>query len=154
MVASPGEKWDNAVPMTFDPQAFLAQYADAYNARDPEALRSFFALDDPRFAIFEDYSGKLFDGGDYGVILEAAFDATAEMSFELLRCDRFGDFAVVHAIQKIEERDEVEGIAEALIRATLWVAVSGEVPRIVTAHYSLLPASVAECSLPGGCQGT
>ena len=145
--------WDNAVPMTFDPNVFLEKYADAYNARDPEALRSFFALEDQRFAVFEDYSGKLFDGADYGVILEAAFDATAEMSFELLRCDRFGDFAVVHAIQKLEERDEVEGIAEALIRATLWVSVSIEEPRIVTAHYSLLPASEAECCIPGGCQG-
>lgn len=145
--------WDNPPPMRFDPQTFLAQYADAYNARDPEAMRSFFALDDPRFAVFEDYSGKLFDGGDYGVILEAAFDATAEMSFELLRCDSFGDFAVVHAIQKLVEMDEEEGIAEALIRATLWVSVAGEPPRIVTAHYSLLPASEAECCLPGGCQG-
>lgn len=139
--------------MTFDPQIFLTEYADAYNARDPEALRAYFALDDPRFAVFEDYSGKLFDGEDYGAILEGAFDATAEMSFELLRCDRFGDFAVVHAIQKIEEQDEEEGIAEALIRATLWVSVAGEAARIVTAHYSLLPASEAECCLPGGCQG-
>jgi hypothetical protein len=139
--------------MNFDPQVFLSQYADAYNARDPEALRSFFALEDPRFAVFEDYSGKLFDGGDYGVILEAAFDATAEMSFELLRCDRFGDFAAVHAIQKVEERSEEEGIAEALIRATLWVSVAGGTPRIVTAHYSLLPVSEAEYCLPGGCQG-
>jgi len=139
--------------MEFDPQIFLTEYADAYNARDPEALRAFFALEDPRFAVFEDYSGKLFDGEDYGAILEGAFDATAEMSFELMRCDRFGDFAVVHAIQKIEERDEEEGIAEALIRSTLWVSVAGEAPRIVTAHYSLLPASEAECCLPGGCQG-
>jgi ketosteroid isomerase-like protein len=139
--------------MEFDPQIFLTEYADAYNARDPEALRAFFALEDPRFAVFEDYSGKLFDGDDYGAILEGAFDATAEMSFELLRCDRFGDFAVVHAIQKIEEWDEEEGIAEALIRATLWVSVAGEALRIVTAHYSLLPASEAECCLPGGCQG-
>jgi hypothetical protein len=43
--------------MDFDPQVFLAQYADAYNARDPETLRSFFMLDDPRFGVFEDYTG-------------------------------------------------------------------------------------------------
>lgn len=37
--------------MDFDPQVFLARYADAYNARDPESLRSFFALEDPRFGV-------------------------------------------------------------------------------------------------------
>jgi hypothetical protein len=139
--------------MDFDPQVFIAQYADAYNARDPEALRSFFALDDPRFGIFEDYAGVLFDGETYGTILEAAFDATAEMSFEMLRCDRFDDFAVVHAIQKLSEMDDEEGIAEALIRATLWVSTSRGAPRIVTAHFSRLPDSGQECCLPGGCQG-
>ncbi|MBI5576252.1 MAG: nuclear transport factor 2 family protein [Deltaproteobacteria bacterium] len=124
----------------------MAEYADAYNARDPEALRTFFALDDHRFAVFEDYSGKLFDGGDYRAILESVFDATAEMSFDLLRCDRFGDFAVIHAMQRIEEQDEEEGISEARIRATLWVSISDGSPRIVTAHYSLLPESGT-----GGC---
>ncbi len=139
--------------MDFDPQAFLSRYADAYNSRDPEALQSFFALDDPRFAVFEDYSGELFDGEGYGVVLESVFDATAEMEFDLLRSDRFGIFAVVHAIQKLAERDEEEGIGEALIRATLWVDVAGENPRIVTAHYSMVPATESECCLPGGCQG-
>jgi hypothetical protein len=140
--------------MDFDPQAFLTEYADAYNARDPEGLRAFFALEDPRFGIFEDYTGALFDGDTYGAVLEAAFDSTAEMSFELLRCDRFDGFVVIHAIQKILERDEEEGIGEALIRATLWVSIAGDSPRIVTAHFSLLPVSGSECCQPGGCQGS
>ena len=55
--------------MGFDPEMFLARYADAYNSRDPETLRSFFALEDPRFAVFEDFSEKLFDGETYGAIL-------------------------------------------------------------------------------------
>jgi len=139
--------------MDFDPQVFLAQYADAYNARDPETLRSFFVLDDPRFGVFEDYAGVLFDGETYGAILEAAFDATAEMSFELLRCDRFDGFAVVHAIQKMVERDEEDGVAEALVRATMWVSIAGDAPRIVSAHFSLLPASEPDCCHPGGCRG-
>jgi hypothetical protein len=140
--------------MGFEPQLFLARYADAYNSRDPDALRSFFALDDPRFGVFEDYAGVLFDGEAYGAILEAVFDATAEMSFDLLRCDRFDDFAVVHAMQKVVEKDEDEGIGEALIRATLWVSIAGDQPRIVTAHFSICPASGAGCCLPGGCQGS
>ncbi|MEK6778178.1 MAG: hypothetical protein AABY80_00790 [Candidatus Deferrimicrobiota bacterium] len=139
--------------MDIDPQAFLSQYADAYNSRDPERLRSFFALDDPRFSVFEDYSGELFDGEGYGVVLESAFDATAEMDFDLLRSDRFGELTVVHAIQKLTERDEEEGIGEVLIRATLWVDVTGESPRVVTAHFSLVPLSETECCVPGGCQG-
>lgn len=139
--------------MDFDPNVFLSEYADAFNSRDPERLRSFFALDDPRFAVFEDYSGELFDGEGYGVVLESAFDATAEMGFDLLRSDRFGEFTVVHAIQKLTERDEEEGIGEALIRATLWVDVTGESPRVVTGHFSLVPLSETECCLPGGCQG-
>ena len=140
--------------MGFDPQLFLSRYADAYNSRDPEALRSFFALDDPRFGVFEDYAGVLFDGEAYGGILEAVFDATAEMSFDLLRCDRFDGFAVVHAIQKMAEEDEEAGIGEALIRATLWVSIDGGSSRIVAAHFSILPASGSECCLPGGCQGS
>jgi hypothetical protein len=140
--------------MEFDPQLFLTRYADAYNARDPEALRSLFALDDHRFGVFEDYAGVLFDGETYDAVLEAAFDATAEMSFELLRCDRFDGFAVVHAIQKLVESDEEEGVAEALIRATLWVSTSGDAPRIVTAHFSQLPSPESECCIHGGCQGS
>jgi hypothetical protein len=140
--------------MDFDPQVFLARYADAYNARDPEALRAFFALEDPRFGVFEDYAGALFDGEAYGAILEAVFDATAEMSFDLLRCDRFDGFAVVHAIQKMADEDEEGGIGEALIRATLWVSIADDSPRIAAAHFSILPASGAECCLPGGCQGS
>lgn len=139
--------------MDFDPNIFLSEYADAFNSRDPERLRSFFALDDPRFAVFEDYSGELFDGEGYGVVLESAFDATAEMDFDLLRSDRFGGLTIVHAIQKLTEMDEEEGIAEALIRATLWVDVAGESPRVVTAHFSLVPLSESECCTPGGCQG-
>lgn len=139
--------------MAFDPQMFLTRYADAYNARDPETLRSFFALEDPRFGVFEDFSGELFDGETYSAILESVFDATGEMTFELLRCDRFGDFGVVHAIQKIAEEDEDDGIAEADIRATLWVDLSDAGVRIVSAHFSNLPASGDECCLPGGCQG-
>ena len=141
--------------MAFDPDMFLVRYADAFNARDPETLRTFFALDDPRFAVFEDFSGDLFDGETYSAILEAAFDATGEMSFELLRSDRFGDFAVIHAIQKLVDEDEEEagGPLEALIRATMWVAVSSGEGRIVSAHFSSLPPSGGECCMPGGCSG-
>ena len=127
--------------MDFDPQVFLAQVADAYNSRDPETLRSFFALDDPRFAVFEDYAGALFDGEGYGTTLEAVTDSTAEMTFEMLRCDRFDDYAVIHAIQKIADKDEEEGISEALVRATLLVSNAGESPRIVSAHFSVFPDS-------------
>ena len=137
--------------MGFDPEMFLAGYAGAYNARDPETLRSFFALKDPRFAVFEDFSEKLFDGETYSAILEAAFDATGEMTFELLRCDTFGEFATVHAIQKIVDAEEAGDVVEAVIRATLLVSLAGEEPRVVSAHFSALPASGEPCDCPGGC---
>ncbi len=139
--------------MGFDPETFLARYADAYNARDPEALRMFFALEDPRFAVFEDFTEKLFDGEAYGVILEAAFDATGEMEFELLRCDTFGDFATVHAIQKIVDNDDAGAIVEALIRATLLISGVGGEPRIASAHFSVFPTSDEACCYPGECRG-
>ena len=131
--------------MGFDPDRFLTEYADAFNARDPEKLRLLFALDDPRFAVFEDFSKDLFDGETYGAILEGAFDASGEMSFELLRCDRFGDFAIVHAIQKLVDEDEedVNMYVEALVRATFWITLSGERARIVAAHLSSLPSDSA-----------
>jgi hypothetical protein len=136
--------------MGFDPDMFLTRYADAFNARDPEKLRMFFALDDPRFAVFEDFSKDLFDGETYGAILEGTFDASGEMSFELLRCDRFGDFAIVHAIQKIVDEEEEAGVlADSLVRATMWVTVPGEEARVVVAHFSSLPSVASDVRLAG-----
>lgn len=137
--------------MTFDPEMFLARYADSFNSRDPEALRSFFALEDPRFSVFEDYSEKLFDGETYRVVLEGVFDASGEMSFELLRCDTFGDLATVHAIQKLVDTDDEGVVAEALIRATLVVSLAGGESRVVSAHFSVLPAAETSSCCPGGC---
>ena len=141
--------------MTFDADVFLAEYAAAYNARDPEKLRSVFALDDDRFSLFEDFTGELFDAELYAATLEAAFDAPGSMSFRLLRSDRFGDVAVVHAIQTIAVGDEEMGVGEAQIRATLIVDVGGSSPRIVSGHFSNLPASGEEGCPPGaGCCGS
>lgn len=137
--------------MAFDPELFLTRYADAFNARDPDVLRSFFALEDPRFSVFEDFSGKLLDGESYGVVVESAFDATGEMSFELLRCDTFGALATVHAIQRIVDRDAEGEFGEARIRATLLVSLTGGVPAVVSAHFSSLPVSEGSCCGPGGC---
>ncbi len=137
--------------MAFDPELFLTRYADAFNTRDPEALRSFFALEDPRFAVFEDFSGKLLNGETYAVVLESVFDATGEMSFELLRCDTFGDLATIHAIQRIVDRDEEGEFGESLIRVTLLVSLAGVEPAVVSAHSSSLPASGESRCSSGGC---
>jgi hypothetical protein len=139
--------------MAFHAQEFLDRYAAAYNARDPEGMRSFFALSDPRFAVFEDFTGELIDGDGYSAMLEALFDATGRMTYELLRCDDFGGVAVVHALQKIAFEDEEEGIGEARIRATLWIKSDGDEPRIVSAHFSATPSGGEEC-IPGGCSGS
>ena len=140
--------------MAFDAQEFLDRYAGAYNGRDPEGMRTFFDLSDKRFAVFEDFTGDLIDGDAYSAMLEAAFDATGRMSFELLRCDDFGGIAVLHAIQKIVLKDEEEGIGEARIRATLWVKTGQDAPRVVSAHFSAVPTAVEECGMGAcGCSG-
>jgi hypothetical protein len=140
--------------MGFDAQGFLDRYAGAYNDRDPEAMRAFFDLADPRFAVFEDFAGELIDGEAYSAMLEAAFDATGTMSFDLLRCDDFGEVAVLHALQRIAFEDEEEGIGEARIRATLWVKTGGDAPRVVSAHFSAVPSTGEECGMGGcGCAG-
>jgi len=139
--------------MGFDAQGFLDRYSGAYNARDPEAMRAFFDLADPRFAVFEDFTGELIDGDAYSAMLEAAFDATGRMSFELLRCDDFGGVVVIHALQKIALEDEEEGIGEARIRATLWVKMGGDAPRVVSAHFSVVPSAEGDCG-GGGCGGS
>ena len=140
--------------MGFDAQGFLDRYAGAYNDRNPEEMRTFFALSDERFAVFEDFTGELIDGGAYSAMLEAAFDATGRMSFELLRCDDFGGVAVLHAIQKIALEDTEEGIGEARIRATLWVKTAEDPPRVVSAHFSAVPSANEECGIGGcGCAG-
>ena len=137
--------------MPFDPEIFLARYAEAFNTRDPDGLRSLFALDDPRFSVFEDFSEKLFDGEAYGAVLEGVFDATGEMSFDLLRCDTFGDLATVHAVQKLVETSEEGESAEILIRATLLVSLAGGESRVVSAHFSVPPSSDTSSFCPGGC---
>jgi len=141
--------------MGFDAQGFLERYAGAYNERDPEGMRTFFDLSDPRFAVFEDFTGELIDGEAYSAMLEAAFDATGRMSFELLRCDDFGGVAVLHAIQKVVLEDVEEGIGEARIRATLWVKTGEDAPRVVSAHFSAVPSAVEECGMGecGSCAG-
>jgi hypothetical protein len=139
--------------MAFDAQTFLERYAAAYNLRSPDELRGFFALSDPRFAVFEDFTGDLIDGATYSTMLEAAFDATGRMSFELLRSDDFGGVAIVHALQKIRLEDEAEGTGEARIRATLWVKTEGDAPRIVSAHFSVFPDGGEGCGT-GGCCGS
>ncbi|MDP2657853.1 MAG: hypothetical protein Q8O78_05500 [Candidatus Deferrimicrobium sp.] len=140
--------------MGFDAQGFLDRYAGVYNDRDPEGMRTFFDLADPRFAVFEDFTGDLIDGEAYSAMLEAAFDATGRMSFELLRCDDFGGVAVLHAIQKVVLEDVEEGIGEARIRATLWVKTGGDAPQVVSAHFSAVPSAVEECGMDGcGCAG-
>ena len=140
--------------MGFDAQSFLDRYAGAYNDRDPERMRTFFDLSDGRFAVFEDFTGDLIDGEAYSAMLEAAFDATGRMSFELLRCDDFGGVAVLHAIQRIVFEDAEEGIGEARIRATLWVKTGEDAARVVSAHFSAVPSAVEECGMGGcGCAG-
>jgi hypothetical protein len=140
--------------MEFDAQGFLDAYAGAYNNRDPEGMRTFFDLADPRFAVFEDFTGELIDGQTYSAMLEAAFDATGRMSFEILRCDDFGGNTVLHAIQKIAFEDEEEGIGEAVIRATLWIKTGEVPPRVVSGHFSAVPATDDECGMEGcGCSG-
>ena len=140
--------------MGFDAQGFLDGYAGAYNDRDPEGMRTFFDLSDDRFAVFEDFTGDLIDGAAYSAMLEAAFDATGRMSFELLRCDDFGGIAVLHAVQRIVLEDEVEGIGEARIRATLWIKTGEDAPRVVSGHFSAVPPSAEECGMGGcGCEG-
>jgi hypothetical protein len=136
--------------MAFDAQKFLDRYAAAYNARDPEGMRAFFDLSDSRFAVFEDFTGELIDGEGYSAMLEALFDATGRMSFELLRCDDFGGVAVIHALQKIAFEDDEEGVGEARIRATLWVKSDPDEPKVVSAHFSTTPSAGEEC-IAGGC---
>jgi len=137
--------------MGFDAQDFLDRYAGAYNDRNPEGMRTFFDLSDDRFAVFEDFTGDLIDGEGYSAMLEAAFDVTGRMSFELLRCDDFGGVAVLHAIQKVVLQDVEEGIGEARIRATLWVKTDVDTPRIVSAHFSVFPNGGEGCGAGGCC---
>lgn len=122
--------------MIFDAATFLAQYADAYNSRDVSALRQLFALGDPRFTVFEEFYGDLICGGAYESILESAGDAVGRMSFQVLTCGTFGSHALLHAIQKIEEPGEARGLDEFLTRVSMCIDLSGERPRIVSAHFS------------------
>lgn len=122
----------------FDGGTFLATLADAYNARDAVRLCSFFALDDPRFCIFEEFSGELLYGDDYRRILSLAEESTGVMSFEELSCSLYGEYALLHAIQWIREKGSGKGSEEAGIRATLFISLGERVPRILSGHFSSL----------------
>ena len=137
--------------MAFDAAAFLKAYADAYNARNPEAMRALLATDDPRFSVFEDFAGELLDGRSYSAMLESVADARGEMSFDLAKCDDFGDYAVVHAFQHMKARpgeEAEEGYGTLTLRATMWVSTSGA-PRIVSGHFSEVPPEDDGCGC--GC---
>ena len=148
--------------MTFDPVGFLNAYAAAYNSRDPEAMRGFLALEDPRFAVFEDFSGELLNGSTYNAMLESVADSTGEMSFDLLRSDRFGDLVLIHGYQHLkapgEDPAEEAGVAWS-IRTTMLLTVSGESPKIVAGHFSAIPEMEDDCGCgcedesEGGCCG-
>jgi hypothetical protein len=127
---------DGGRAMEFDTGRFLAEYAAAYNARDPRRLCELFALDDPRFSVFEEFSGELIGGSVYGGMLDSVADACGEMSFELLSSHRFGEFRLVYAIQRVAPRKGDPGAGEGSIRATLWISLAGTRPKIVSAHFS------------------
>lgn len=122
--------------MGFDARTFLADLSYAYNVRDLDTFRSFFALDDPRFCIFEEFSGELLYAWEYERILSLAEEATGTMSFDVLDSCVFGNYALVHAIQKIEDSTAGPGKEESLIRATLFLTLKGGTPRILSGHFS------------------
>ncbi len=120
----------------FDACRFLGQLAQAYDSRDPGRLRALLALEDPRFAVFEGCSGELFDGDTYAAILDTPAEGGGRMSFELLRCERYGEHAVLHAIQRIVGGEGGREVSETVSRATMWVAAYGETPRVYAAHFT------------------
>lgn len=115
---------------------FLEELADAYNSRNPKALSAFFALDDPRFRIFEEFSGELMNSWGYAQILSMVEEATGTMSFELLDSCRYGDFLLLHAIQRIEESPPRKEREESIVRVTLFLSLQGGYPKILSGHYS------------------
>lgn len=122
--------------MVFDAQRFLRNYAEAYNTRNVRRLASIFALEDPGFCVFEEFSGGLLYGMEYGEILETVREATGRMSFELLHCSAFGDHALIHAIQRIEDPASPERVGDATMRVSLCVGISDRIPRVVSGHFS------------------
>lgn len=122
--------------MKLDARQFLSDMASAYNDRDPVLLRSYFALEDPRFCLFEEFTGELIYGWEYAQILSSVAEATGTMSFETLDSCRYGDHVLVHAIQRIEDRSG-EGQSEvSIVRATLFLSLQGGTPRVLTGHFS------------------
>jgi hypothetical protein len=122
--------------MVFDGGKFLSDIAEAYNARDAKWMQSFFALDDDRFRIFEEFSGYLLSGEDFKRILSLAEEATGVMFFEELDCRVYGEYALLHAIQRVVGKTDGKGSEETRIRATLFVSIGDRPPRILTGHFS------------------
>lgn len=122
--------------MDFDGGTFLMNLSDAYNARDREKLGSLFALEDPRFCIFEEFSGELLYAEDYRKILSLAEEGTGMMSFEALDSRMYGDFALVHAIQKVYDGSAEPGKEESHVRATFFISLREGKPRILSGHFS------------------
>lgn len=122
--------------MEFEARTFLANLSYAYNVHDLETFRSFFALDDPRFCIFEEFSGELLYAADYERIVSLSEEATGAMSFEVLDSRVYGDFVLIHAIQKIEDPTAGPGREESVIRVTLFLTLRGGTPQILSGHFS------------------
>jgi hypothetical protein len=127
---------DEGHAMRFEARTFLADLSYAYNVHDLETFRSLFALDDPRFCIFEEFSGELLYAEDYDRIISLADEATGAMSFDVLDSRVYGDFALVHALQKIEDPTAWPNKDEYVIRVTLFLTMREGTPRILSGHFS------------------
>jgi len=122
--------------MENEARQFLVNLANAYNQRDPVAYCSCFALDDPRFCLFEEFSGDLLYAWAYAQILTSVEEATGTMSFELLDSSRYGEFSLIHAIQRISHSHRRRRSDDAVIRATLFLSHQGGKYRILSGHFS------------------
>jgi len=112
--------------MENEARPFLVNLANAYNQRDPVAYCSCFALDDPRFCLFEEFSGDLLYAWAYAQILTSVEEATG----------RYGEFSLIHAIQRISHSHRRRRSDDAVIRATLFLSHQGGKYRILSGHFS------------------
>lgn len=58
------------------------------------------------------------------------------MSFDLLDSCRYGEYSLVHAIQRIGNRHGRQRSEDAVIRATLFLSLQGARPKILSGHFS------------------
>lgn len=128
-------------PLAMQVFQVLRRVADAVQRRDAEALLEEFALEDPRFSVFETSTPYRMNASDLrGTASVLAVLRNPDMRFEVVRLDCAETVAVVTGYQVLRAGSE-EARRRYSSRFTIVLVPLADRWRILHAHFSSVPGT-------------